>query len=222
MARGKRSRVRRHKKMPVDKKELRQFVRSEALRLAETKTVGRITENVQLFHNISDYRPGLLNVVQGTSDPTDYTNNSARVGDEVYFKSIQLKFWLSNKLDRPNVMWRLLLVSFPPDMTMSDLTCWHTNTNKMIDEVNTENIKILREKYIFSAQNYSPTHERSQIVTLNYKPKKPFKVIYNENNGVPRNINIGYIVVCYDAYGTLQTDNIGSYAVNNKFTFKDP
>jgi len=38
------------------------------------------------------------------------------------------------------------------------------------------------------------------------------KIIYDNGGTTPRKRNVGICVVCYDAFGTLQTDNIASVA----------
>ena len=48
------------------------------------------------------------------------------------------------------------------------------------------------------------------------------KITYDEGGSVPKKRDIGTIVVCYDAFGTLQTDNIASYAYNGNITIQDP
>ena len=91
----------------------------------------------------------------------------------------------------------------------------------MLDRINTEVVSVIDSKTIFSQNNYSPDHERSQLCTLRgtYKGKK---IKYDEGGTVPKFKSIGLCVVCYDAFGTLQTDNIASYAYNATVGFIDP
>ena len=78
----------------------------------ETKTVGKTAENVQLFHNKALYQGTLLATSQGVSDPDNQSGNAARVGDEILLRNVNVRFWLSNKLDRPNVMYKLFYLTF--------------------------------------------------------------------------------------------------------------
>ncbi len=92
----------------------------------------------------------------------------------------------------------------------------------MLDRVNNEAISIIDSKTIFSANSYAQTgNERSQLLTLNgsWKGKK---ITYDEGGTVPKFKTLGLCVVCYDAFGTLQTDNIASYAYNAAIRFIDP
>ncbi len=190
----------------------------------ETKTVGKTDENVQLFHNKALYQTALLATSQGVADPDNQSGNAARVGDEILLRNVNVRFWLSNKLDRPNVMYKLFLFWYTEGQTLSDTLCFFTQTNKMLDRINNENISIIDQKTVFSKNMYlngTEKFEHSQLCTLNgnWKGKK---IIYDQGGSTPKKRNIGFCVVCYDAYGTLQTDNIASVAFNYATRFQDP
>lgn len=204
-------------------KSVRKIAKKTVMGTAETKSVGKSSENVQLFHNKALYIANLLATTQGVKDPNDQSGNDARIGDSIRLTNANIKFWLSNKDDRPNVMYRLIMFWYDTPLTLSDALCFFTQTNKMLDRPNTENISIIDQKYIFSSSNYAVdanNHERSQLATLkgNWKGRK---VQYDEGGASPKKRTIGVCVVCYDAYGTLQTDNIASLASNYQINFKD-
>ncbi len=204
-------------------KSVRKIAKKTVMGTAETKSVGKSNENVQLFHNKALYIANLLATTQGVKDPNDQSGNDARIGDSIRLTNANIKFWLSNKDDRPNVMYRLIMFWYDTPLTLSDALCFFTQTNKMLDRPNTENISIIDQKYIFSSSNYAVdanNHERSQLATLkgNWKGRK---VQYDEGGASPKKRTIGVCVVCYDAYGTLQTDNIASLASNYQINFKD-
>jgi len=207
----------------VQAKSVRQIAKKTVMGSAETKTVGKQTENVQLFHNKALYVQNLLATTQGIQDPNDLTSNAARIGDSIRLTNANIKFWLSNKDDRPNVMYRLIMFWYDTPLTLSDALCFFTQTNKMLDRPNNENISIVDQKYIFSSSNYAVdanNHERSQLATLkgNWKGRK---IQYDEGGASPKKRTLGVCLVCYDAYGTLQTDNIASVAYNYNINFKD-
>ena len=192
--------------------------------MMETKTVGKSAENVQLFHNKALYVGGLLATTQGTADPDNQSGNAARIGDEILLRNCNVRFWLSNKLDRPNVMYKLFLFWYTEGQALSDALCFFTQGNKMLDRINNENISIIDQKTVFSKAMYlngTEKFEHSQLCTLNgnWKGKK---IVYDQGGTTPRKRNIGYCVVCYDAYGTLQTDNIASIASDYATRFQDP
>ncbi len=204
-------------------KTVRKIAKRTAMGLAETKTVGKQTENVQLFHNKPLYISNLLATSQGTGDPNDLANANARIGDSVRLTSVNIKFWLSNKLDRPNCMYRFIMFWYDSPTPLSDAVCFFTQTNKMLDRPNNESISIIGQKYIFSGPMYlngTEKFEHSQLCTLkgNWKGRK---IQYDEGGALPKKRSIGVCVAVYDAYGTLQTDNIASCAYNYNMNFKD-
>lgn len=190
----------------------------------ETKTVGKTAENVQLFHNKALYQGALLATTQGVQDPNNQVGNSARIGDEISLRNVNIRFWLSNKLDRPNVMYKLFLFWYTEGQTLSDTLCFFTQSNKMLDRINNENISVIDQKTVFSKDMYlngTEKFEHSQLCTLNANWKGK-KIIYDNGGTTPRKRNVGFCVVCYDAYGTLQTDNIASLAYDYVTRFQDP
>ncbi len=204
-------------------KSVRKIAKKTVMGLSETKTVGKQTENVQLFHNKPLYVSNLLATAQGIEDPNNLANANARIGDSLRLTNANIKFWLSNKLDRPNVMYRLIMFWYDTPTALTDAVCFFTQSNKMLDRPNTESISIIDQKYIFSQAMYlngTEKFEHSQLATLkgNWKGRK---IQYDEGGSLPKKRSIGVCVVCYDAFGTLQTDNIASLAYNYNINFKD-
>jgi len=209
------------KKQQSDVKALtRQVLRSTF----EKKTVGKNQENIELYHNKAFYQGDLLNTGQGVEDPDDQSTNKARIGDELLLRNLNVRFWLSNKLDRPNCMYKLFLFWYDAAVPLTDGLCFFTQTNKMLDRINNENIGIIDQKTVFSRGMYdngTEKWEHSQLCTLNgnWKGKK---IKYDDGSGAPSHKNIGFCVVVYDAFGTLQTDLIASCAYNYVTRFQDP
>lgn len=201
------------------------IAKNQIMKVAENKVFGPDpVENEQLFHNKTFYKENLLACKQGVRDPNNLTGPDARIGDEIYLRNVNVRFWLSNKLDRPNVMYKLYLFWYDSTVTLSDAECYFTQTNKMLDRVNNENISVIDQKTIFSKEMYlngTEKFEHSQLCTLN-KSWKGKKVTYSEGGAVPKFKTLGFMVVCYDAFGTLQTDNIASMAYNIRVKFADP
>lgn len=205
-------------------KSVKSIAHSVAHGMCEKKSFTWMDENKQLLHNKGDYVTNFLSCKQGIEDNEDGTSGSQinRIGDEIVLKNINVRMWLSNKKDRPNVMYKAYLFWYDPDATLSDSYCYFTAQNKMLDRINNEVISVIDSKTLFSGPSYSTTEqERSQLLTLNgsWKGKK---IKYDEGGTVPKFKTLGLCVVCYDAFGTLQTDNIASYAYNASIRFIDP
>ena len=206
--------------------------RSEVRKLAKTVADGEvenkrsvtIKENGQLYHNKPLYVSNIYGLIaQGVKDGTGGSSTDLRIGDRIEVKNINVRLWLSNKLDRPNVMYKGVLFNYPQGVTPSDAVVWFTQTNKMIDRYNDKAITIL-DTFILKSQemydNGTEKWEHSYLATLN-KSYKNKKVNYLTNSTNVAKQNLGFAIVCYDAYGTLQTDNIASMAYNLQITFED-
>lgn len=219
--RGKRYRARRNRRY------LRSF-----LRYTETK-YNDINTSHELFHNggalagqafVQDYN--MLQTNQGTSQFT-------RVGDKVWAKGLKVKMWLSNKLDRSNVIYRIFAITMPNDSLSANPSNLFSGSvpaspNFLIEILNTDKYKVLYQKMI-NVQTTSKwggtdvQRETSRYHSFYLKLNR--MVSYSADNGnIPkyqRDI-IGIGVLCYDAFGTLLTDNIASYRLKSRFYFKDP
>lgn len=199
------------------------LAKSVAMKIPEKKVFGFRQENIQLIHNKPTYLASWLSNKQGLADDNDGSaGNLVRDGDEIYLNDINVRLWLSNKSDRPNVMYKACLFWYNSDLTLTDAICYFTQTNKMLDRYNTEQISLIDQQTIFSGPSYAETEkEHSYLCTLRGKWKGK-KIIYNEGGTKPKKRDIGMIVVCYDAYGTLQLDNIASFAYDGIIKFRDP
>lgn len=186
----------------------------------ERKTFGFLEENIQLFHNLGAYYGKFLNCAQGTQDPNDLATRLVRVGDEIYLRDFNIRLWLSNKRDRPNVMYKCFLFWYDVGASLTDATLFFTQQNKMLDRINNEFISVIDSKTIFSGPEYTDK-EHSYLCTLKGRWKNR-KIVYDEGGGTPRKRDIGICVMAYDAYGSLQTDNIASFAYNANLTIQDP
>jgi len=192
----------------------------------EDKRVVYLLENQQLFHNKPVYIGKFLSdIIQGPNTGDLGVKKTCRIGDKIKLKNINFRFWLSNKLDRPNVMYKGVLFFYPVDLgaAITDADVYMTAQNKMLDRYNFKRIKIIDTFIVKSTNNYAVdanNHEHSYLATLNKSYKN--KYIQYETNGVKaKGWEIGFSLVCYDAFGTLQTDNIASYAINTQLTFED-
>ncbi len=206
-------------------KSVRRIAKNVAMKLPERKVFGFLDENRQLTHNKTDYLGNFLECKQGTADPNDIqgsSNRLVRVGDEFYLREVNIRMWLSNKSDRPNVMYKAYMFWYDSEATLSDATCYFTQQNKMLDRINNEQISIIDSQTIFSGPSYSETEkEHSYLCTLKGKWKSR-KITYDSGGKSPKKRTIGLMVVAYDAYGTLQSDIIASYAYNAKIVIQDP
>ncbi len=210
------------------RKEVRAIANAAIDEEIEDKEYVYIAENVQLYHNKPGYSSKLLQLItQGVSDGDQSTGGTTkptcRIGDQISLKNVNIRMWLSNKLDRPNVMYKGILYWYPINNAPSDAQVYKTQTNKMLDRYNNKDIQIIDTFIVQSGAMYlngTEKFEHSYLATLN-KSYKNKKITFDGLTGVPKGKDLGFSVVCYDAYGTLQTDNIASFAWNMQLVFQD-
>jgi len=202
-------------------KVVQKIARTEALKVvkrqSETKTSHWQSENVNLNHNTIHFHNNMLYTTTGTESGDRQGIVAVRIGDEMYLQSVRLRFWLSNKLDRPNVIYRVILywydVSSPP-ATQGDL--FNAVGNCLLQTPNSENISVISDKIIKNVSSASVgASNNKERSTMYFKRKswKNRKIVYNDNlSATPKNMSLGFAVMCYDAYGTLTTDNIASFS----------
>lgn len=217
-------------------KSLEQKIKQITLKQCETKMSPGFEENIQLVHNTTVYKYGHLVTQQGVTDPGGFGVDTLRnrVGDQVIARGIKYKWWISNKLDRPNVMYFLYVFSYNPKTTPTDSTFWRgTNgtggvMNRMIDSPNGERVSVLKRINItpgytsnFSTQD---TQKEKSFYKEFYVNLKNRKITYEGDNAqLPKGKDIGFAIVAYDAYGTIPPSNgLASFAFSKTFYFKDP
>jgi len=210
------------------RKEIKKIVSAQVDEEVEDKAYVMGAENQQLYHNKPFYVGKLLQAIQqGIEDGDQGTgisgNPKCRLGDQIELKNVNIRLWLSNKLDRPNVMYKGVLFWYPVDQVPADPEVYKTQSNKMLDRYNDKNIRIIDQFILKSTNNYAVdanNHEHSYLTSFN-KTYKNKKITYDGLDDLPKKMELGFALVTYDAYGTLQTDNIASFAWQSAITFQD-
>eukprot|EP01052_Picozoa_sp_SAG31_P044095 SAG31_NODE_7569_length_1651_cov_2.438144_1_plen_223_part_10 len=200
------------------KKQMKKIAKQTVLGIAETKAVGLQTKGsptvpaLGLDHNIVSFHGNLLQTKQGVEDPNDYSSASARIGDEIILKNVNVRFMLSAL--RPNVTYRAILFWYESGTTLANDIVYFTQGNKLLDRYNTEQISIIDQKLItpnigaLPASDDNPRRTRLFTLNGNWKSKK---VLYDNAATQPRFKDIGFALVAYDSINTLQTDAIAEF-----------
>lgn len=214
-------------------KSLVKLIKSVSLKSAETKSTHQVTENQQLYHNTPSQFTGLCNTSQGITDTeTGGSSFSNRIGDAVVARGISLKLWIANKLDRPNVMYRLVVYKH---QSLSGPTATGifkgANGNRMMDDINKELVSVVYQKIINLQTGLAAAGDASGNPFIGKEchtyrtiwiPLKNKQIVYNDSGSTPKFFNYAFSITPYDSYGTLITDNIASLNFQHKFYFKDP
>jgi len=207
---------------------LSKYLRNAAIKATEMKYTEYALENQALYHNggtgpfFAQWQD-MLNMSQGSGA-------GQRLGDSINGVGISLKLWLSQKNDRPNCMWRILVYRVPYDVANpTDLFDATGNGNRMLSYVNKEKYSVVYQKFLrplandFSLETGATLRERSRSLNI-LIPMKNKTITYRLGLTTPtseRN-RLFLAIIPYDAFGTLTTDSIASYAGNFRFYYKDP
>ena len=208
--------------------QIRKITQAEALKVvkrqSETKMSTYQAENQQLFHVNPWYHNNMLYTEHGTNKgakPSTWTN---RIGDELYLNSVNLRLHFFNKQDRPNVHYRVVMFWYEAGTVPNINGILDAQGNLMLARPNRESVSIIHDRVYPAVFPGPPGKEFSRIVRIN-KRWKGKKITYNDtttaNPTVPKFKDIGFMVIAYDAYGTLTTDNIGSFAYQYDVKFKE-
>lgn len=211
------------------------------MKTAETKRVLIANENEQLYHNTGTaggvfVKPILFNpwrlINQGVTE-------NQRIGDEIYPRGMQMRLWMANKDDRPNILYRLIVCILPRMYNASVVASGSidigstmnvgANGNYITMPIDTtKGIKVLYDKVIrnelgFSnvATTFNENKECHQFKKLWIKRKKSRKIKYARATGDIENNFLAVYLIPYDSYGTLTTDNIASCGYVATLYFKD-
>lgn len=214
-------------------KRLVNLIKKVSLKTMETKDTHTIVENTQLYHNTPAYHVGLLKLRQGYTDTETGTQQlGKRIGDEIYARGLSLKMWFANKLDRPDILYKLIIFMYRADTAINagDPYVSQGTSNYMIRDVNTERFKIVKVKNFrisTSAQRITTTDvfngaEGHRAVKMWIPINKKIKYDETSSNAeTPKMMDYAISVVAYDSYGTLISDQVASFAINYKLYFKD-
>lgn len=213
----------------ASKKRLNNQVKKILNRYVETKRCYKQAENVQLYHNMgaSQVTPQTCALTNLLETAQSHGQNN-RLGDKIRTKSIQLKLWLSSKKDRPNVIFRVIVFkgeSADCDSGSNAIlsTVSGSSGNFMLRNVDTDKYVVLHDDvYKPPAIGLVSTEkETSQVVQIDI----PFErtIEYKTDNGqVPAGSNyINCLVIPYDAFGSVTTDNVATCAVQSQISFTD-
>jgi len=215
-------------------------VKKAIMKTAETKRYLHGDENLQLYHNTgvtggTFVRPVLFNpwrfITQGTTE-----NN--RIGDEIYPRGMSMRLWMANKLDRPNILYRVIVCILPRMYNASVVSSGSIDIGSAMNTgVNgcyltlpvdtTKGIKVLYDKVFrneigFSWNNTNNSGKECHLFKKFWiKRKRANKIKYARATGEVENKFLAVYVIPYDSYGTLTTDNIASCGFVSTLYFKD-
>jgi len=208
-------------------------------RQAETKFLQQGRENVQLYHDVgAQAGPVTIQasiIFNPWSNITKGTGSSNRIGNKITPSMLVARLWISNKVGRPNVLYRVIVARLPRStagqiMTGSNLDLFRaddlgTNGNTICGMIDNEKgVRCYYDRIISNehgiSQDYTGNKECHKFIKLKIKKKGARPIVYEEAGNIVNN-PLAIFVIPYDSYGTLQTDNIASCAITLRMYFRD-
>jgi len=190
---------------------------------------GGIVNPTTIFSNPTFFNPW--------SDIPPGTGRANRVGDKITPLSMSLKLWIANKKDRFNVMYRVIIARMPKAIggtltTSSNVDIFQaaqlgaSGNNMILPVDHDKGIKPYYDRTftIYNSANWIDSNsqkEKARLIKIKIKRKKASNIVFDSVSQNIVNSPLALYVIPYDAYGTLETDNIASYSFHTRMYYKD-
>lgn len=210
------------RRMPFAKR-----VRKAILSTAEPKQLPVSIPITQMYHAV--YKTHQLNYT--TNMPVQGTGDVNRIGDQIYSTGWLMRLLIGQKSDRPNVTFLWWVVSVPKGSAYN-YNNWFipTTGNPLLDSPNRDFIRVIKRG------QWKPDGSSFEITvgagtqTVEYTFCKKIWIPYKKlikfgpaDGAQTHNDNdVHFIMVAYDAYGTLVTDNIAYFQGAATLYYRDP
>lgn len=224
---------RRYKKSSTtSRRRLLKLIRTTVKKTAEPKTKNVNFAKGEMYHN-AFYAPGgsppsgyLAHLNDAALMPTQGVGDNQRIGDQIYLTSIKLKMLIGQKGDRPNVNFRYYVLSVPKGSSIT-YNNWFTNVtgNILLDDPNKDFVKVHKSGFwrpneAGLAATGNDEYTFAKRITFPYK--KLLKFGPADGATTHNDTDLYFVLMAYDAFGSLQTDNIAYCSVSMEMNYRDP
>lgn len=174
----------------------------------ELKFAGASDQNIQLYHNVA-YNVGNTTNLLDAIGQGGVSNQ--RIGNRITLKRISLRILLNNKADRTNVSYRITGVLCPATAVQDSFSELFSVSGSNITATPIPGTCVVLFDRTIGGGNSSvtavatTTKERSFF--FNFAKELSGDVVYVNGYCSTR---LAIFVNCYDAYGSITTDNIAS------------
>jgi hypothetical protein len=209
-------------------KQLASMMKKVALKTSETKFQNISLPKWELYHNTN--QSSTVNI--STNLMTQGDDDDRRIGNEIYLTGIKFRLLLGQKADRPNVTFKIYVVEWDTNQggteTNEDHFYHRVTQNVMLDAIQSHRFKILKAITYKGRLGSLEVGETSKEKTypLSFWVPMRRKISFASDSGKYSSMgmkeNLKVVVACYDAYGTLTSDNIGYVQGCASVYYKDP
>jgi len=211
-------------------KAVKAIVKSQMNKVIETKHADYHFEPIPitaLYHNVWYlFETDPLTLLQGVQDQ-ETVNPPNRIGDTVYTKGIKYNITFYNFNNRPNLMYRIVILLVKPDTPSIGNPCLHpqlvSNINMPIDLENSRIKKVLYDRVIVSNNNISNIEGATRDTKFHWEHYVKLNKVtqYEDGNNSARNYTINMFVCAYDTIASLTTDNVARFTYCRRHYFMD-
>jgi len=209
-------------------KQLSTMMKKVALSTSETKFKNINIPKWELFHNKN--KQGSVNISSSLVAQGD--DDDDRIGNEIYLTGIKFRLLLGQKADRPNVTFKIYIVEYDATQagTLENSSHFYHNVtgNVMLDAIQSHRFKILYQKTFKGTTGSLEVGEVSKEKTypISFWVPMKRKLSFQTDSGTLVSMgmkdNLRIMIAAYDAYGSLQADNIAYAQCCASCYYKDP
>lgn len=213
------------------RRNLVKLIKRTVMRKTELKEKFQNAGKTEIYHNCfysgTAINTGLVwPLNDSTLMPTQGVAENQRVGDEIYITGFKLRILVGQKADRPNVNWRYFVLKVPKGSPITYANWFSTNTgNVLLDDPNRDFVTTLStgiwrpneaglvggsaDEYTFTKRMWIPYKKHLKFGPANAA------VTHNDDD-------LYFVLMGYDAFGSIQTDNIGYVQCGASMMYRDP
>lgn len=213
------------------KGKFRKMVKKIVLATAEKKFVDSNFAKVEHYHqagsNVSTVTPDTNFVTSSSLNwPQIGDGKHNRTGDHIYLSGIRIEVMMGMKADRPNVTFRhIIYTSKIGVLSIASLLDVTTGNWALDAHRNDSPGRILLDRRFTTPKHNTGLFNANKETTFFRKYWIPMKrqISFTDGASLPNAFdNIFIATLCYDAFGTLTTDNIAYSQMYSRLYFRDP
>lgn len=214
-------------KKPTSYKGLVKLIKKVTLKQSESKSCtyswGKTELNHNTYHFIGEMNTSFAFPQQGVGD-------NQRIGDRIKSSGYKLRLLCGQKYDRPNVTWKFWVLKQPINYSTGN-SFRNVTGNVLLDPPNLDQvIKVLKvftwkpDQSTMLVSNGSTASQLTKEYTFTKSIWIPHKHDYKFQTDAQRvhdETPIVIVATCYDAFGTLVTDNIAYIQIFQELFYRD-
>lgn len=213
----------------MKRRTLATLVKRIVMRKTESKCRRHAFEKAELYHNAFYGVPAtgfVANINSYAVMPAQGAGDNQRIGDQVYLTGFRLKMLIGQKADRPNVSFRYYVLKVPKGSSITYGNWFNSTTgNILLDDPNTDFVKVLLQG-LWRPNEAGLANVSGDEYTFAKRLWVPYKKLLKfgpaDAATTHNDDDIYFVLMAYDAFGTLVSDNIAYVQMGQEIFYRDP